>query len=671
MDNFLRKHDDLLEKYHFSIGWDAQVEVCDRLNVSKEITDIDAYGEHFSDLSWLDKIVSQHVDYKRQIESLPSAELVSIFFLSNDGLKSSLLPAPIRCLTLLKESLPPFFLRYANSILDQLSIANRDMSSVCYTVSEYVAQLEAVNSLEDVYEYVEKESIKVKLFFNFLSSNNFIKSHQDHTSMAAVSSQNVSNMLHSAFTEEELVAQAINQEMEHIAATMHTCRQSTDSQMAKFRNMHKDVDLKLISDEVKRLNSEITRKELNSSGTAPKAAVVKLNGITESMQLLRKNVETFKYQESVLISTSVSRCLTESNEMERADLRPRQFLDVDRLEESIATMAELWDIMSRAVDLEENVASMQVAEFKSEAFNSALLPILSDTTAIEIKIKSSTDEVLTHAKEIIERVKLVAASLNALQCKTLKGLYRVEVEALYDTNHTNSATNPRSSDEKGVGAASKGGRKIYSQRQKKQRKSLFAVDWPMRCSSTRQLVSGNLLEKVGNLRQISAKAEASSIVEDALHVIPEIWSKTKMRFAPLSELSTFNVLSNCSYLIDAVEQSRQVLNMCVQAPTDVLSYYGLTATLSGLRSEMTAIHDFVMIWEEVQNLWSSLFIAFGSHDAHQRLPNAEDIFNGAQREFLNILNLLQKNKTISVIIKDEVRQKHLSRILRLQLPLLH
>ena len=35
MADHLRKHDELLEKFHFSMGWDVQTEVCDRFRRSR------------------------------------------------------------------------------------------------------------------------------------------------------------------------------------------------------------------------------------------------------------------------------------------------------------------------------------------------------------------------------------------------------------------------------------------------------------------------------------------------------------------------------------------------------------------------------------------------------------------------------------------------------------
>jgi hypothetical protein len=116
----------------------------------------------FSNLSWLDDIVSELERNKATIASLHSTELVSIFFLSNTNLKNSLLPAPERCLALLNTELPPFFASYANSILEQLSSSHHDISSACYTVHDYVLQLEAVSAIENVYEHVDKEASKVR-----------------------------------------------------------------------------------------------------------------------------------------------------------------------------------------------------------------------------------------------------------------------------------------------------------------------------------------------------------------------------------------------------------------------------------------------------------------------------------------------------------------------------
>ena len=124
------------------------------------------------------------------------------------------------------------------------------------------------------------------------------------------------------------------------------------------------------------------------------------------------------------------------------------------------------------------------------------------------------------------------------------------------------------------------------------------------------LVEHGLLSKTPQMRSIVAMSEASSIIEKALQTIARLWSKTVMRFnsLPAAALSsftfdrTFELLSNSSYILDAVEQSRQVLNICVQAPPVVLSFYGLTSTLSSLRSQVTAIYDFTSIWEVRANI---------------------------------------------------------------------
>ena len=104
-------------------------------------------SDNFADLSWLDSIVHQHLENKKLIGAVPNNELVSIFFLSNRGLVDALSPAPERCLALLKAELPPFFQQYASIILDKLTSSNRDMSSVCSTVAEYVEQLLAVKEV--------------------------------------------------------------------------------------------------------------------------------------------------------------------------------------------------------------------------------------------------------------------------------------------------------------------------------------------------------------------------------------------------------------------------------------------------------------------------------------------------------------------------------------------
>ena len=47
------------------------------------------------------------------------------------------------------------------------------MSSVCSTVAEYVEQLLAVKELEDIYDNMEKEVVKIKKFYEFLKKFNF------------------------------------------------------------------------------------------------------------------------------------------------------------------------------------------------------------------------------------------------------------------------------------------------------------------------------------------------------------------------------------------------------------------------------------------------------------------------------------------------------------------
>jgi hypothetical protein len=183
MDTFLSKHEALMDRHFFSMEWDVQREVCDKLRQSKQLAktkQLDAIesdsdndsapsaapnskalapgaADTFSNLDWLDRVVHSHLNHQSNINNLPDRELVSIFFLNNNNLKIALSPGPLRCLNHLKSSLPPFFCQYANSILDQLSLANRDMSSVCSTVHEYVEQLDSVKSVEELYENVDRE----------------------------------------------------------------------------------------------------------------------------------------------------------------------------------------------------------------------------------------------------------------------------------------------------------------------------------------------------------------------------------------------------------------------------------------------------------------------------------------------------------------------------------
>ena len=339
MDNFLRRHDHLLEVYKQGMDWDVQREVCDRLKMSKEISqsvsehgDEDDKGDeevrnviltisrrliqitntqppfdpppqlltvrsssaattnsdNFSNLSWLDDIVGQLQRNKATIASLHTTELVSIFFLSNSNLKNSLLPAPERCLALLNTELPPFFVSYANSILEQLSSSHHDISSACYTVHDYVLQLEAVSTLEDVYEHIDKEAVKIRKFYDFLAKNDFINSHSTQAAhKGAYRARTVSTMLHSNFSNEDLLAQAIKQEMQTIANAMQSCREVTDGQMAKFRNMQKDRDLKAIVAVTATISEALANPTLGSSDTRPDDAAYMVGKVRKTGELIK------------------------------------------------------------------------------------------------------------------------------------------------------------------------------------------------------------------------------------------------------------------------------------------------------------------------------------------------------------------------------------------------
>jgi len=347
MDKFLRKHDYLLSVYCEGMSWNVQEEVCDRLKTSKEISqaspegdieDNDASNDDFANLAWLDDIVNHLHQNEAIISALPATELVSIFFLSNSNLVNALLPAPERCLSLLNTELPPFFTTYANSILEQLSSANRDISSACYTVEDFVLQLEAVSSVEDVYEHVDKEAVKIRKFYDFLAANDFIRSHASQSSQKSPSGvtrvRTVSTMLHSAFSDEDLLAQAITQEMQSISKAMHSCRAITDSQMAKFRNTQKDIDLKRIIGLTTAIVDSMSNPSLNSFETKPSDAVEIVEKISMDMADLRKDVEMYKHNEAVLIKTCTTRYLVDSSDSNSAgELKPRLFNEVDRAEE--------------------------------------------------------------------------------------------------------------------------------------------------------------------------------------------------------------------------------------------------------------------------------------------------------------------------------------------------
>ena len=177
--------------------------------------------------------MKSHIAHDRSIRALPKTELNGIFFLDNTELTNSLLPGPTRCLSHLRVALPPFFRKYANGVLEKLSLANRDMSSVCRTVAEYVTQLESVKQVEDLFDVVEKEVVKINGFYDFLKAKGFLaKSSRrndngnDNGKENGNDNNNISDLdldddprtnPDSSFSTEDMLAQAINQEMQQVS----------------------------------------------------------------------------------------------------------------------------------------------------------------------------------------------------------------------------------------------------------------------------------------------------------------------------------------------------------------------------------------------------------------------------------------------------------------------
>lgn len=134
-----------------------------------------------------------------------------------------------------------------------------------------------------------------------------------------------------------------------------------------------------------------------------------------------------------------------------------------------------------------------------------------------------------------------------------------------------------------------------------------------------------------------------------------------MRFAPVESSSlssfaadaTYNLLSNASFILDAIEQSKQILNVCVTAPAELLSHYSLSSALASARSLITSIYDFVIMWEDIQHIWSTLFVAFNSSDVHTKLPTAQRIFETAQEDFFAVLKILNKTQRIDIIFSEQ------------------
>jgi len=84
-----------------------------------------------------------------------------------------------------------------------------------------------------------------------------------------------------------------------------------------------------------------------------------------------------------------------------------------------------------------------------------------------------------------------------------------------------------------------------------------------------------------------------------------------------SHSASYNLLANEQFLKDAVGQSKQVLDICACAHVNLTAYLDLQDFLVRMRTIVTTIQDFVTIWAQVQHVWSSLYVAYCSHDAHK------------------------------------------------------
>ena len=447
---FLRKHACLLVKHEKSMAWDIEESVCKKLQSQGENGSKDGNGIYIRDnsldedigpespasltasasashllendelsqlnnLQWLDDIVTYHLNHECQIRSLPDRELCGIIFLNNSQLTKALLPGPMRCLDHLRVTLPPFFRKYANGVLEKLSHANRDMSSVCRTVAEYVSQLESVKQVEDLFDVVEKEVVKINNFYDFLKSHGFLRTTMpDNTSS-------------STFSDEDMLSQAINQEMAQVAATKRTCRQTTDSQMAKFRNLQKDVDRVEIIRETNFISDALNQPFLNSKETPPVDALSQLSLLQKKMSSLREKITDFKWAQKIINENCRDRGLVDADQLR--ELRLTQFREADRVENSLIDYMTLFKSLLTVNAVRNKICATAIDDFDRERDVMSIISPVSDQLAL-IEPRFQND-VVARIKIIIQRNNLIADLIYLLKHEDLIGSYRSEVERLF------------------------------------------------------------------------------------------------------------------------------------------------------------------------------------------------------------------------------------------------
>ena len=344
-----------------------------------------------------------------------------------------------------------------------------------------------------------------------------------------------SAMLSQSLDKEDLMERAIEQEMQHVAATMHNCRQTTDSQMSKFRNMHKDIDLKQIRVDTAKIEKFIEHESLSRAATPASNALDLLKRVKKLSEKLRKEVDTFDFEQNVLRETCISRYLIEANGNAPAELKPVIFHEVERLEENLRVLLNLWSLVHASESLMNNVEDTIVNTFDSGSFNAQLFEVESACSRTDLEVDVSTNEVLARAKKTIARTKVIAACVTVLKAKEIRGIYRKQIEKLYSFSpEVMKRIKPLIRQQEHAGRiAGLDGLQTFKNRIRKghtsARSSVFHQDWPFRHLKAKDLIQRNLLTSTDELRGIVARSEASFIMEGALNTISRLWSITIMK----------------------------------------------------------------------------------------------------------------------------------------------
>ena len=189
--------------------------------------------------------------------------------------------------------------------------------------------------------------------------------------------------------------------------------------------------------------------------------------------------------------------------------------------EEIDNMMELWSIVDTIKNLEVSTLTTIVNVYSAPKFDSNLTALQSRIEELKRSVDVKSNEVFKSACETVATVKLAASSLNLLRSKDIKGLYRKEVEAVFNLSASMrlsmKALKPLVRQKEvagrleGLNAETVTFHNIIRKGENPKRRSVFESDWPFRHLRCSKLLELDLLENALPLRKIAARAEATQV----------------------------------------------------------------------------------------------------------------------------------------------------------------